>query len=157
MTSSLAPETTRFGSGRAVPRVEDAALLAGLGQFADNVAVADDSGAAAHVAFLRSPYAHARILAIDLGAAQALPGVLAVYTGAALAQAGVKPMAPPAAFKRAGGTPSATAARRALAHEVVRFVGEAVVAVWPSLEKPPVTPPRRCRSTTRNCPPSPMP
>src|SRR5689334_13261892 len=40
----------------------------------------------AHVAFVRSPYAHARIRAIDRAAAQKAPGVIAVVTGAELAQ-----------------------------------------------------------------------
>ena len=115
----------RFGSGQAVKRVEDATLLVGQGQFADNVRVADQT----HIAFLRSPYAHARIRSIDVSAAAATPDVLAVYTGAQLAAAGVKPMPGPAGFQRADGTPPATARRRALAVDVVRFVGEAVVAV----------------------------
>jgi len=115
----------RFGSGQAVKRVEDATLLVGQGRFTDNVAVPE----ATHIAFLRSPYAHARIVSIDTAAAAAMPGVLAVYTGEQLAQAGVKPMPPPAGFTRADGKPPATAPRRALALDVVRFVGEAVVAV----------------------------
>jgi len=115
----------RFGSGQAVKRVEDALLLLGQGQFTDNVLVADQ----AHIAFLRSPYAHARIKAIDVSGASAMPDVLAVYTGAQLAEAGVKAMAPPAGFQRAGGQPPASPPRRALALDTVRFVGEAVVAV----------------------------
>ena len=119
-------EAVRFGSGQAVKRVEDASLLAGQGRFTDNVAVA---GATSFIAFLRSPYAHARLASIDTSAALAMPGVLAVYTGAQLALAGVKPMPKPAGFQRADGTPPASAPRRALALETVRFVGEAVVAV----------------------------
>ena len=115
----------RFGSGQAVKRVEDAALLVGRGQFTDNVLLPDQ----AHIVFLRSPYAHARIVAVDVSAAAAMPGVLAVYTGAQLAAAGVKAMPAPAGFKRADGQPPASAARRALALGVARFVGEAVVAV----------------------------
>src|SRR5262249_35996841 len=38
-----------------------------------------------HVAFLRSPHAHARIVAIDAAEAAALPGVAAVVTGEAMA------------------------------------------------------------------------
>lgn len=115
----------RFGSGRAVKRVEDAALLAGKGLFVDNVAVDGQT----YIAFQRSPYAHARIVAIDTDAAGAMPGVLAVYTGAQLVAAGVKAIAPGPGFKRADGKPHTTAARRALAHEFVRFVGEPVIAV----------------------------
>ncbi|MEP7299254.1 MAG: xanthine dehydrogenase family protein molybdopterin-binding subunit, partial [Burkholderiales bacterium] len=115
----------RFGSGQAVKRVEDAALLAGQGRFVDNVLVEGQT----HIAFQRSPYAHARILSIDVAAAAAMPDVLAVYTGEQLAAVGVKPMEGPAGFKRADGSPPASAPRRALALETVRFVGEAVVAV----------------------------
>ena len=115
----------RFGSGRAVDRIEDRALLLGEGRFTDNVAVAGQ----AVIAFLRSPYGHARIVSIDATAARALPGVIAVYTGAELAAAGVKPMPKSPDYKRAGGAPAASAPRRALAHEVARYVGEPVAAV----------------------------
>ena len=118
-------EAGRFGSGQAVKRVEDAALLVGRGLFTDNVPMPGQT----HIAFLRSPYAHARITSIDVSAASDMPGVLAVYTGAQLAQAGVRPMPKLAGFPRAGGQPPETALRRALALDVVRFVGEAVVAV----------------------------
>jgi carbon-monoxide dehydrogenase large subunit len=116
---------SRFGSGRAIPRVEDGELLVGRGRFVDNVAGAG----AATLAFQRSPHAHARIVAIDADAARALPGVLAVYTGAELAAAGIQPMATTPDFRRADGRPTVTPLRRALAHEFVRYVGEAVVAV----------------------------
>ncbi|MGZ5207055.1 MAG: hypothetical protein ACXWCI_19215, partial [Caldimonas sp.] len=66
----------RFGSGQAVARVEDRALLQGLGRFTDNVAVPGQ----AVIAFLRSPYAHAEIVGVDAAAARAMPGVLAVYS-----------------------------------------------------------------------------
>jgi carbon-monoxide dehydrogenase large subunit len=118
-------EAGRFGSGHAVHRIEDAALLAGRGRFTDDVAAAGQ----AYIAFLRSPYAHARILSLDADAARSAPGVLAVHTGAELAAAGVKPIPPIDVFRRADGSPLATPARRALAHEVVRFVGEPVAAV----------------------------
>ena len=39
-----------------------------------------------HVAFLRSPHAHARIVSIDTAAAKKSPGVIAVVTGAELAK-----------------------------------------------------------------------
>jgi carbon-monoxide dehydrogenase large subunit len=115
----------RFGSGQTVKRVEDASLLVGRGQFVDNVPVEG----AVHIAFLRSPYAHARIASIDTSAAAAMPGVIAVYTGAQLLAAGVKPMPKAAGFQRANGDPPASAVRHALAVDTVRFVGEAVAAV----------------------------
>jgi len=67
--------------GRNMPRRETMRLVAGLGRFTDDIAMAD----AAHVAFLRSPHAHARIDAIDAAAAKAAPGVIAVLSADDLA------------------------------------------------------------------------
>lgn len=66
--------------GKAIPRSEDARLLTGQALFVDDVHLP----AMAHVAFLRSPYAHARITSIDTAAAEELPGVLAVHTAETL-------------------------------------------------------------------------
>jgi carbon-monoxide dehydrogenase large subunit len=62
--------------GRAQRRNEDPRLLTGRALFVDDV----DLPGMVHVAFLRSPYAHARLLAIDADAARAMDGVLAVVT-----------------------------------------------------------------------------
>jgi carbon-monoxide dehydrogenase large subunit len=68
--------------GRAVPRPNLGRLTQGRGQYVSDVALPR----MVHVAFVRSPHAHARIRAIDAAAAKAAPGVLAVVTGAELAQ-----------------------------------------------------------------------
>ncbi len=115
----------RFGSGQAVRRLEDEALLTGAGQFTDDVNPPEQ----ARLCFVRSPYPHARIVSMDTTAALAMPGVLRVVTGADLVAAGVKPIPGSSGFSRADGSPGATPLRRALAHERVRFVGEAVAAV----------------------------
>lgn len=115
----------RFGSGRDVKRIEDAALLSGAGRFADDVS----QSAQSYLVFLRSPHAHARIVSIDATEALAMPGVIAVLTGADLVAAGVKPLPLAPMFKRPDGSPGATPLRPGLAHETVRFVGEAVVAL----------------------------
>jgi carbon-monoxide dehydrogenase large subunit len=125
MSAQPAVEVGRFGSGQQVQRVEDPALLAGKGQFTDDVAPAGQL----HVVFVRSPHAHARIVSIDSAAAARLPGVNAIFTGAQLVQAGVKPLPVVVPFKRADGSDVVTAPRLALAHERVRFVGEAVAMV----------------------------
>src|SRR5687767_9368316 len=67
------------------PRVEDDPLVRGLGRFADDVMQPGQ----AYAFFLRSPHASARIVSIDAGAAQAMPGVLAVLTGADMQAAGI--------------------------------------------------------------------
>jgi len=51
----------RFGSGQSVRRIEDPALVAGKGQFTDDVAPVGQT----FLSLQRSPYPHARIAAID--------------------------------------------------------------------------------------------
>lgn len=68
--------------GRSVVRPQAARLVAGRGIYTDDVMLPRT----AHVAFVRSPHAHARIAAVDVEPARALPGVLAVVTGAEMAQ-----------------------------------------------------------------------
>src|SRR5581483_6708183 len=68
--------------GRAVVRPQTARLVAGRGTYTDDVLVPH----LAHVAFVRSPHAHARIVAIDTADAAALPGVVAVVTGREMAR-----------------------------------------------------------------------
>ena len=115
----------RFGSGQAVRRIEDPALVQGLGRYTDDVTPTG----AVFMRFVRSTSAHGRIVSIDTSAATALPGVLGVYTGADLEAAGVKPLPAAAGFKRPDGQPMSPPVKRALALDVVRFVGEAIVAV----------------------------
>jgi len=122
------PDSTRygrFGSGQAVRRIEDATLVAGRGAFVDDF----DADGQAHLCFLRSPHAHARIVSIDASAALALPGVVAILTGEDLVRAGVGVFPGPAGFRRPDGSHGVAPPRRPLAHERVRFVGEAVAAI----------------------------
>ena len=64
--------------GQATPRHEDAALLSGRGRFGDDLGTTPGT---LHAAVLRSPHAHAELLAVDTASALALPGVHAVLTG----------------------------------------------------------------------------
>ena len=68
--------------GRSVPRPNLASAHAGRGQYVSDVVLPR----MVHVAFVRSPHAHARIKHIDTGAAKKAPGVVAVVTGAELAK-----------------------------------------------------------------------
>ena len=122
---SAVMDSSRFGSGKTVRRIEDPVLVAGQGQFTDDVTLPGQT----HLVFLRSPQAHARIVAVDTADALAVPGVIAVITGADLLRAGVKPMAAGVPFGRPDGTPFATSERFVIAHDRVRHVGEAVAAV----------------------------
>jgi carbon-monoxide dehydrogenase large subunit len=68
--------------GRSVPRPNLARLTKGRAQFVSDVTLPR----MAHVAFVRSPHAHARIRGIETGEAKKSPGVIAVVTGAELAK-----------------------------------------------------------------------
>jgi 2-furoyl-CoA dehydrogenase large subunit len=65
--------------GQPVARVEDERLLRGRGRFVGDLTPVANLH---HVAFVRSPHAHAEIRGVDSAAALAMPGVLAVVTGA---------------------------------------------------------------------------
>src|ERR1700735_2587593 len=68
--------------GRSVPRPNLARLTQGRGQYVSDIALPR----MAHVAFVRSPHAHARIKDIETAEAKKSPGVIAVVTGAELAK-----------------------------------------------------------------------
>lgn len=69
------PEFTHIG--QPLPRKEDRRFLTGSGRYIDDIEVPG----ALHACFVRSPHAHARIVAIDTAACAAAPGVVAVVTG----------------------------------------------------------------------------
>lgn len=68
--------------GRAVPRPNARRLVEGRGTYVDDV----ELPRMVHVAYLRSPHAHARILRIDAAAALDMPGVVAIVDGRQLAE-----------------------------------------------------------------------
>lgn len=106
--------------GRSVPRPNARRLLAGRGQFSTDI----NLPRMVHVAFARSPYAHARITSIDTEAARQAPGVVGVFTGddiAEVCQPWVGTLEHFAGMKSAPQYP--------LARNVARWQGEPVVAV----------------------------
>src|SRR5258708_13819602 len=64
--------------GAAIARREDEGVLRGAGQYTDDVALPDQS----YAAFVRSPHAHAEVVAVRSHVAARAAGVLAVLTGA---------------------------------------------------------------------------
>ena len=116
--------------GQSVRRMEDAPLLTGRGRFTDDINLAGQ----AYMAVVRSPHAHARIVAIETAAAAALPGVLAVYTVAELIADGVAGIpsqvrSPGFEFRNRDGSAMPDPPYPLLAEDVVRYVGEPVAAV----------------------------
>ena len=114
--------------GAAVRRREDPRFLRGEGRFLDDVRVAG----LLHVAFLRSPYAHAMIRAIRTERARAAPGVVAVFTFADL-ESWMKPLplfgAPPPGLAAAIAFEIRQAPQFALCRDRARYVGEIVAMV----------------------------
>src|SRR5262245_5906530 len=122
---SAVPKYGRFGSGREVKRIEDPALVRGQGRFVDDVSEAQQ----AHLVFLRSPHAHARIRSIDTKAALKMPGVVAVITGQDLVDAGLGLFPGPQGFKRANDQAGEAPPYHSLAADAARYVGQGVAAV----------------------------
>jgi len=115
----------KFGIGQPVSRLEDPRLLRGLGHFQEDRVIPNQ----VYAVFLRSPYAHARINAIDISEAVQAPGVLAVYTGEDYAADGLGMPKASQARKRADGSPMFAPQRPALVVDRVRYVGDPVAMV----------------------------
>ena len=114
--------------GKSHPRREDKRLLAGHGQYVGDIALPR----MLHVAFVRSPVAHARIRSIDLSRVLAAPKVIFAMTAAELKQE-----LPPVADHR---IPMPRKWRMAVKHKItnprqpmlaekIRYVGEPVAVV----------------------------
>jgi aerobic carbon-monoxide dehydrogenase large subunit len=121
------------GIGEAVRRKEDLRLVTGRGCYSDDF----NFPGQARAAMVRSPYAHARIRAIDVEAARAMPGVLAVLTGKDALADGLNriphlaaPGTPPdIVLQNRDGSPVPAAPHPVLPADRVRHVGQAVAFV----------------------------
>ncbi|MGJ8571395.1 MAG: xanthine dehydrogenase family protein molybdopterin-binding subunit [Hoeflea sp.] len=82
--------TVQFGNpdrpnsyiGKTVPRPNAGRLVEGRGKYVDDI----NLPRMVHVAFVRSPFAHAKIRGIDAKEARSVKGVLRIFTGADLAE-----------------------------------------------------------------------
>jgi aerobic carbon-monoxide dehydrogenase large subunit len=102
------------GVGHRVKRHEDARHIEGQGNFLDDIALPG----MLHMAILRAPMAHARIVGIDTAAAAEVDGVVAVVTGELMDQHGLAWM------------PTLSGDTQAvLATDKVRYQGQEVAAV----------------------------
>jgi carbon-monoxide dehydrogenase large subunit len=105
--------------GASLLRREDPRLLRGAGNYVSDVALPG----LLHAAFVRSPSAHARLLAVDTSAARHVPGVVAALTSADLAGL-VQPIR--AVSRAPNYRPCETPV---LAREKVRMVGEPIALI----------------------------
>src|SRR5215471_5454298 len=88
MNDETAPQRPYRFIGKPLPRKEDERLVTGKGRFTDDF----NLDGQVHAAMVRSPQPHARIVAIDVAAAKAMPGVLGIFTGADCAADGLAPI-----------------------------------------------------------------
>jgi carbon-monoxide dehydrogenase large subunit len=105
-------------TGTSVRRTEDPRLLTGRGRYVDDLRLPGTL----HAAFVRSPLAHGRVVAVDVAAARALPGVHAVLTTSDLRDRvdDLVPASAPDLF---------APGHSALAGDTVRLVGEPIAIV----------------------------
>lgn len=128
--------------GRRVPRADARRLVAGRGRYVDDI----ELPRMVHLAFVRSPHAHARIDAIDTRNAAAMPGVIRVVTGADVAEIcaswqgtadhlpGLRsPPQLPLAVDRAAWQGEPVAAIAALTRAEAEDAAEAVIVDWTPL------------------------
>ena len=105
--------------GLSIKRREDRRFLTGRGRYVDDLRFPD----MLHAAIVRSPHAHARIVAVDARRAMAIPGIVAVLTIDDLPECvGAVPPLVPSPRLRPYGQP-------ALAGPKVRYAGEGLAVV----------------------------
>ena len=102
--------------GQRIQRREDDRFLRGDGRYVGNL----ELPGALHIAFVRSPYAHARVIGVDADEARALPGVQ-VFTADDIDLGAFAPPPIPTIEARMG--------RPLVAGEVARFAGDIVAVV----------------------------
>src|SRR5262249_28000938 len=131
--TSMVDKPISAGIGQPVRRKEDLRLITGNGRYTDDINLPGQ----AYAVMVRSPHAHARIRAINVAPATAVPGVLAVLTGRDLLSDGLRPIPhkvwsqhPAELMLRPhNGFKTFTAPHYALPSDKVRFVGEAVAII----------------------------
>src|SRR2546428_5573162 len=113
--------------GQSVPRANAQRLLQGRGSFIDDLRFPR----LAHVAFFRSPYAHAKIKSLNFKAALGSPGVIGIFDGRAVAEYCTPWIAVLAHLKGIKSPP-----QHAIAIERACWQGEAVAAVVAEARSP---------------------
>src|SRR5579885_11279 len=115
----------KFGIGQSVRRTEDIRFVTGQGRYTDDLHFDRE----AFVFFLRSPHAHAKIKAIDAGAARKAAGVIGVFTQDDVEAFGAAPMPCHLPVRNRDGSDYKQTPKTLLAKDRVRFAGEAVAMI----------------------------
>lgn len=119
MSKDQVVEIRKHAIGQSILCKESATLLTGHAEYIADISLPG----MLHAAFVRSPFAHAKITRVEVSAAAALAGVELVWTGADVLQLtpGIT-----ASVDRKGFVPTT---QPAIAHDIVRYVGETVAVV----------------------------
>jgi 2-furoyl-CoA dehydrogenase large subunit len=104
--------------GKSLRRKEDDRLIRGAGLFTDD----EQAAGMLHLYILRAPYAHARVLNVDVAAAEQLPGVVCTLTGRE-----IEALCDP--YMQLGPEPAASIRDLPMAVDKVVYQGEPVAAV----------------------------
>ena len=119
MSKDQVVEIRKRAIGQSIPSTESAILLTGRARYIADISLPG----MLHAAFVRSPFAHAKITHIDTSAAAAMAGVELVWTGVDVLRhtPGIT-----SSVDRAGFVPTT---QPAIAYDIVRYVGETVAVV----------------------------
>jgi len=109
--------------GKPVKRVEDKRFITGHGNYVDDIILPQQT----YAAFVRSPYAHAKIKGVDTAAAKAMEGVIAIFTGADVADVNGVPCGWQVNFKN--GDTMKEPKHPLLVADKVRHAGDAVALI----------------------------
>ncbi len=115
--------TTNGMIGQSVKRVEDKRFLTGRGRFTDDIVLPGQT----YAAFVRSPYAHAKIIRVDIDEAMGMPGVIKIFTGEDVAHINGVPVGWQVNFKN--GDTMREPKHPLLLADKVRHVGDPVAVV----------------------------
>ena len=115
----------KFAVGQPVTRIEDVRLITGQGNFTDDQKLPN----MAHGVFTRSPYAHAKIISINIDEAKKMPGVIDIFTGDRLQEEGLSHMSVIDFLQNKDGSPMNASKRPILAVGKVRHVGDPVAFI----------------------------
>ncbi|OJU27592.1 MAG: carbon monoxide dehydrogenase, partial [Nitrobacter sp. 62-13] len=113
------------GIGARALRKEDKRFITGRGRYVDDIRLHGMT----YAAFVRSPHAHAKVTAIDIAPALAMPGVVAVLTGRELVDDKIGNLICGWMIHSKDGSAMKMGVWPAMAPETVRFVGQAVAVV----------------------------
>ena len=115
--------TTNGYIGKSVKRVEDKRFITGHGHYTDDIILPRQT----YAIFVRSHYAHAKIVDVDISEAKAMPGVIAIYTGADVAHLNGVPCGWQVNFKN--GDTMKEPKHPLLVADKARHVGDAIAIV----------------------------